>query len=224
MESSINLIKSIKNSILDILFPERCIGCHIRGNILCNNCISKIRNAERETENSIVALYDYRDPIIKRAIWKLKYHNRRHLGEKLGQLLYDGLVEDISDLKQYMGNNPIYVIAVPISPNRMKKRGYNQAEVIARNFCICGGKEVLELKKNLVIKKGETIPQAKITNRTKRLNNVHGVFGIKNPEQVVGKTIIVIDDVTTTGATLTEIIKLLKKSGAKRVVGFAVAH
>ena len=56
------------------------------------------------------------------------------------------------------------------------------------------------------------------------MENVRGVFEIKNPEIVKGRTIVVIDDVTTTGGTISEIIKILKKAGAKKVVGFAVAH
>ncbi|MEK7106073.1 MAG: phosphoribosyltransferase family protein, partial [Patescibacteria group bacterium] len=64
----------------------------------------------------------------------------------------------------------------------------------------------------------------RITNRNERLKNVKGVFEIKNPEVVKGRTIIIIDDVTTTGGTIKEILKLLKNSGAKKAVGFTVAH
>ena len=84
--------------------------------------------------------------------------------------------------------------------------------------------EIFELKNHIVFKKIDTLPQAKITNRKRRLENVRGVFDIKNPENIKGKTIIIIDDVTTTGGTILEIMKILKKSGAKKVIGFAVAH
>jgi competence protein ComFC len=218
------LIKSSINWLLDMLFPESCISCHTRSEIICNNCAPKIRTAERETDTHIFALYDYRDPVIKRAIWDLKYHKHRHLGEKLGKLLYEGMVEDISDIRQYSQGKTILVIPVPISRSRGKVRGYNQARVIAKYFCMSGGDEILELRDDLMIKNIETLPQARITNRTKRIQNIRGAFEIKNPEYVKGRTCIVIDDVTTTGATMNEIIKLLKKSGAKKVIGFAVAH
>jgi ComF family protein len=171
-----------------------------------------------------MACFDYRDPLIKKAIWNLKYYHRSHLGQTLGKLLYESFVEDISDMRIYASGQAILVIPVPLSPMRKKTRGYNQAERIARGFCDCGGREVLELKNNIIIKKIDTLPQAKITNRARRLKNIKGVFEIKNKESVKGRTIIVIDDVTTTGGTITEIMNMLKKSGAKKVVGFAVAH
>lgn len=223
MENSL-FFKTIKNSILDLLFPVKCLGCGIKNEILCNNCVAKIPITERETGKDIVAMFDYRDPLIRKAIWELKYHHKRYLGQKLGQLLYEFLIEDISDLKSIVSGRSIYVIPVPISNKKTKLRGYNQALSIAKGFCDMTDKEILELKNNIIFKKRDTLPQAKITNRKRRLENVHGVFDIKNPEIIKGRTIIVIDDVTTTGGTISEIIKLLKKSGAKKVLGFTVAH
>jgi ComF family protein len=216
--------KKIKNFLLDILFPTKCLGCGAKSEILCEKCVLMIRSAERETEDKIIAVFDYRDSVIKRAIWELKYHHKRYLGERLGQLLYEYLMEEISEMKIDVAGRSILVIPVPISNKKMKKRGYNQALYIARSFCNCGGKEILELKNKIIFKSRETLPQARITNRKRRLENVRGVFDIKNEECVRGRTIIIVDDVTTTGGTISEIIKVLKKAGAKKVVGFAVAH
>jgi competence protein ComFC len=186
--------------------------------------VQKIRIAERETENNILAVFDYRDEIIKKAIWELKYHHKKYIGEKLGKLLYEFLVEDISDLRIEVPGRSIYVIPVPISSKKIKYRGYNQSISIAKGFCNQSEPGTFELKDKIIFKKTNTIPQAKITNRKRRLENVRGVFEIKNKEIVKGRTIVVMDDVTTTGATINEIIKILKKSGAKKVIGFAVAH
>lgn len=214
----------IKNFLLDILFPVKCIGCQIRNDILCPSCTSKIQCVERETEKDIWAVFDYRDPLIKKAIWELKYHHKRYLGQKLGKLLYESLIEEVSDLKTNVPGRSILVIPVPISIKKKKKRGYNQALTIARGFCRSAHPQIFELNNNIIFKKIETIPQAKITNRSRRLQNVRGVFGIKNKESVKGRTIIIIDDVTTTGGTINEVIKILKKAGAKKIVGFAIAH
>lgn len=216
--------KQIKNFLLNVLFPIKCIGCQKKDEILCINCVSKIRGAERETDKNIVALFDYRDEVIKRAIWELKYHHKRYIGERLGQLLYESFVEEIGDMKIYVPGRSIYVIPVPISSKKIRFRGYNQASYIAKGFCNQTDKDILELKKDIVIKKIDTIPQARITDRKRRLENIRGVFGIKNGEKIKGRTVIVIDDVTTTGGTMNEIMRILKKSGAKKVVGFAVSH
>lgn len=209
---------------LDILLPEKCLGCNMHGEIMCDVCISKIRKAERETEHDMYACFDYRDPLAKKAIWNLKYYNRRGLGQKLGNLLYDTLLEEIADMKMYKGEGPFCVIPVPLSPKRSRARGYNQAAIIARHFCSSGEKNMFRQRNNVVIKRSDTLPQARILNRTKRLANIRNAFEVKNPHLVRGQTCIVIDDVTTTGGTILEIMKTLKKAGAKKVVGFAIAH
>lgn len=224
MEKTLILINSFTNFFLEILFPSRCIGCNTKDQELCQNCINKLQTTDRRTENDITALYDYQDPLIKKIIWKLKYHNSPRLGKKLGQLLYLELLEEISLLQILSSGSPIYIIPVPISKSRERVRGYNQSEIIAKSFCKENILGDFEIKNNIIFKKNNTIPQAKLTNKNKRLKNIKGVFDIKNSEQIKGKTIIIIDDVTTTGGTIMEIIKVLKKNGAKKVIGFAVAH
>ena len=118
----------------------------------------------------------------------------------------------------------IYVIPIPISNKKTKTRGYNQSMMIAKGFCNSEKSGALELKNGIVYKKIDTLPQAKITNKKRRLENVKGVFEIKNEEKIKGRTFIIIDDVVTTGGTMNEIMKILKKAGAKKVYGFAVAH
>lgn len=180
--------------------------------------------AEKELGSDITAIFYYHDPLIKKVIWNLKYYNHPYLGQKLGEILYDEMMEEISNIKIYTEGEPIIVIPVPVSKKKTKMRGYNQAEKIALGFCKRGGKKVFNFKNNIIKKIIETIPQARINNRARRLKNIKGAFIIKNPDQVCGKTIIVIDDVTTTGGTLNEIINILKKAGAKKVLGLAIAH
>lgn len=224
MEKTILTIRKILNQILEILFPSRCIGCNSKGDVLCFKCIQSLKLSERQTENNILALYDYRDPIIKNAIWKLKYHHSPYLGKKFGELLYESLLEEIESIKILSLGSSIYIVPIPISKNKYQKRGYNQSEIIARGFCSMKSDNTFKLVNNILYKKMNTIPQARLTNRSKRLKNVKGTFIVRNEDNIKGKTIIVIDDVTTTGGTMLEAIKVLKNSGAKKVLGFAVAH
>jgi ComF family protein len=224
VELILRTVKFTINWLLEIVSPPTCLGCQIKGEILCPNCIMKIPRVEREINNKIIAIFEYHNPLVKKIIWNLKYYHHPYLGQKLGEILYDELLEDIYEIKIYTAGSPILVIPVPISRAKTKMRGYNQAKKIARGFCQRGGKKIFNLGNNIVTKKTETIPQARISNRSKRLKNIHGTFKIKKPEFVRGRTIIVIDDVTTTGGTMNEIINILEKAGAKKVIGLAVAH
>lgn len=224
MDWTLNKIKQIIAYIIEILFPTYCLGCKSKNEILCPDCISNISRTEKEIGKDIFAIFNYHDPIIKKIIWNLKYYKYSYLGKKLGEILYDELLENISEIRSYSMGSPIIVIPVPISKHKRKIRGYNQAEKIARGFCNSNKDRVFDLKENIIFKKLKTIPQARITNRERRLKNIKGSFEIKNNNIIIGKTIILIDDVTTTGGTMNEIMKLLKKSGAKKVIGFAIAH
>lgn len=224
MEKIIFIIKSGINLFLEILFPSRCIGCNKKSEILCSYCVEKLKLTDRQTENQITAVYDYRDPVVKKAIWRLKYHHSKYLGQKLGELLSIELLEEINEIKTFSMGSPIYIIPVPISHDRKKIRGYNQSEILARSFCDYTTGVNLQIEDNIIFKKKNTIAQAKITNKNKRLKNIKGVFEINKKIEIKGKTFIIIDDVTTTGGTIGEIIKILKNGGAKKVVGFAFAH
>lgn len=223
MKSRISLQKVI-NFVLDTLFPSFCIGCGKENEALCELCIAKIRCAERETESNIFAVFDYRDPVIKKVIWELKYHHKKYLSKKAGELLHEYLLEEISNIRSMSSGGKIFVIPVPISKSKTRLRGYNQSLAIAKEFCRNDTDNIFEIKDSLVIKKKETTPQARISNRNERIKNVEGVFELSSPDNVRGKTFIIIDDVTTTGGTIKEIMKVLKKSGAKNVYGFTLAH
>jgi ComF family protein len=218
------VVKSIYKFILDLLLPESCLGCQKKGEVLCDKCIMGIRHAERDIGKDIFGIFDYRDPLIKKVIWKLKYHKRSHIGERLGEILYDEYIEEISDMKEISRGSPILVIPVPLSVRRYRMRGYNQAEKIARGLCNQTKDNILQINTQIIYKNKDTLPQAKLTNRKVRLKNIHDAFSVRNKEKVKGKTIIIVDDVTTTGGTMIEIMKILKKEGAKKIVGFAVAH
>lgn len=223
MENIKKTFKNLYSIILESIYPIYCINCKKRGEIICENCINYLNLSEKETPDNIYAVFSYQNEIIKKIIWLLKYHKRKIIGEKLGELLYENFLETINEIQEYSKGQRIIVIPVPLSKTRRKDRGYNQSEIIAKGFCF-SNKEIFELRNDIIIKIKNTLPQAKITDRKRRLKNMIGVFDIKDKEAIRGRTIIVIDDVTTTGATIGEIIKVLNKNKAKKVLGLAVAH
>ncbi len=224
MDNILLSIKIVVNFLLELIFPSRCLGCNIKHKILCDKCIDALEQINKTEHENIFALYDYKNPLIKKVIWNLKYYKQPFLGKKLGYLLYESFIEEINELKMFSSGSPIYVIPVPISKERIRIRGYNQTEIIAKSFCLSGGKNFLKFNNKIIYKNKDTISQARLTNKNKRLKNLIGAFSIKNSKEIKNKTIIIIDDVTTTGGTMLEIMKILNKSGAKKIIGLAVAH
>ncbi len=215
---------NIINTILDILFPESCISCRKGGLLLCSNCVQKIRPAERENPEWIYSRYDYRDPIIKKAIWLMKYRHKRTLADFFASTLYDMLLEEMSERYTFRDWVSPIVIPIPLAQKRLRERGFNQSALIARKLVKLDTTQSLSYTERILIKPKDTIHQAHIKNRQKRLENIEGSFSVIHPEKIKGRTVILIDDVTTTGATLSEARKILKKAGAKTVIAFTIAH
>ncbi|MDQ5954869.1 MAG: competence protein ComFC [Patescibacteria group bacterium] len=213
---------NLLNTILDIVFPVNCVSCNKNGEILCLECISLFPKAERECEEWIYPLYDYRHPPVKKLIWQLKYNKKRRLAEVLGQLMYENIVLELSDLSILENFREPLIVPIPLSYERLKERGYNQALLLCENIEKIN--KDLKVSKNVLTKIKETEHQANIKDRSERLKNLIGTFTVKNENLIQKRNIILIDDVTTTGATLNEAKKTLKQAGAKKIIAFTIAH
>ncbi len=157
-------------------------------------------------------MFDFKDPLIKRAIHAIKYYHRKDLIAPLVESLEEEL-RKIPQLETYT--------LVPIPMPRMRKlfRGYNQAEQIAYELS-----KILKLKteENMLARSRSPIRQVKTKSKKEREENQSGSFVLlKNP---AGMNLLLVDDVTTTGATLSEARKILLKNGASTVRAATLAH
>ncbi len=116
----------------------------------------------------------------------------------------------------------IYIVtSVPLSQKRLKKRGYNQSELVARSFCEQNALVYIPL----VEKIKDTKPQAELGYADRKRNVIDAYHLLPNQrKEIKGKTILLIDDVLTTGATANEVAKVLKSSGANKVVVLTFAR
>jgi len=233
------------NTILDIVFPVKCLSCGKKGSDLCFDCLSASPAAERESAKWIFPLYDYRHLVIKKSLWLLKYNGKKRLVNVFAEIIYEKMMEELSELSVMENFTEPVLIPIPLAPRRYRERGFNQAELICKeiirisksrnltpNPSPCQGEgcqrrgEVFSLVSNVLVKPKDTEHQARIRDRRERLKNLVGSFAVKNSGQakIKNKNIILIDDITTTGATLAEARKVLREAGARKVVAFTVAH
>jgi len=239
ISNGMGILNTIKDSILNLVFPINCISCGVSGVDLCINCIRDFPSAERESAEWIFPLYDYRHPPVKKALWLLKYKDKKRLAKIFAEILYGNIIEELSDLSVMQNFTDAILIPIPLSKKRYRERGYNQAELICKELVkidqatylrdsVNMSKSNFTLIGDILIKPKETKHQAHIENRSERLKNIVGSFAVKNAEGnislIKGKNIILIDDITTTGATLAEARKILKQSGARKIIAFTIAH
>ena len=144
----------------------------------------------------------------------LKYQGADYVASYMG----DVMAHRFGMLPELTGVN--LVIPVPLFPARLKKRGYNQSKLLARAFCQKTG---LTLDTQSLVRVRDTGSQTKL-GRPERVKNMSGAFAVKNPAAVKGKTVLLIDDVATTGSTLEACAQALRMAGAKRVLAFTFAR
>jgi ComF family protein len=165
---------------------------------------------------SVWSATDYRDRNIKKLIYALKYKNARPVAQTLGKLLAERLSSEKETYSEAI------IVPVPLHPSKKRQRGYNQSELIAISL----GKILnIPVALNILrrIKKGK--PQISIENYSKRLDNIRGAFAPGRENGTTeGKTIILVDDVLTSGATMREAIKELRKMKPKRIISAVVAR
>lgn len=211
-------IESFKTYVGNLFFPASCGGCGREGTVLCNTCLSSPL-ATKTPAPWIRSIYRFKTPIGK-ALKDAKYRHYHSVLEHIAR--NTGTLFD-----EYVSHIPaptILVIPIPQTRARTQKRGFNQSELIARYY-VAGSKQPrLEFQKTVLEKTKETLPQATIRDQQKRTENVLGAFQIRQGVSIAGKTLLLIDDVTTTGATLSEARTTLLRAGAKEVYAFTIAH
>lgn len=205
---------------LAFLFPTRCVGCRREDYFICPACVRSLPNPERPTKDWVTSVWSYKDPRIKRLLWLIKFSGRTAGAGDLAQALYDHLSDELAE--RTFGENftePL-LVPVPLTKKSFRKRGYNQSEMIARAIAEkSAGTLAIEL---FLTKVRETATQHGIRNKRERLRNLVGAY--RASPKVSGRNIVVIDDITTTHATLAEARRALRAAGAKRVIALTVAH
>ncbi|MBW1720284.1 MAG: ComF family protein [Deltaproteobacteria bacterium] len=227
--------------IRDILFPPCCAACQARpfdpaGNHLCHDCLESIRLIESPvcavcgqpfhgpqgtdhtcgqciknppSFDTARSVFQYHGPV-RTLIHRIKYKDDGHALRALSSLAMEYMLLD--NLK------PDMVIPVPLHSKRLRKRGFNQSLRLARRIFTH-----IPLGIDILTRTLNTKPQAELSMK-ERPGNVRNAFEVASPLPKGVKTILLVDDVYTTGATVRACAKTLKKAGARKVHVFAVAR
>jgi len=230
------MIKKILNFCLDLVFPKNCVGCDKEGSWLCEECEKGIvlakkpicamcgritnngefcsRCCSKTFLNGVIITAYYKDGPIKELIHNFKYEGVFEIGDVLSEYV-------IKKLEGANIGNNILLVPVPLHKQRFRKRGYNQSQIIAKKISKYLNYEITENLKRI-----KNNPAQITLSKKERIDNVKDIFSWSGSvsSNLKNKTIILIDDVYTTGSTLNECAKVLKKLGFRRVWGLVVAR
>ncbi len=231
-------------SLLDLIFPKKCISCKKPGDYICTNCFTYLSFNDNSiclvcNKNSINGLthpgcvgkytidgsfssLSY-NPIAKKLIYRFKYKPfLLDLQSLLSELFYEGLIqnETLAKTIEQFSNKAIILVPIPLHSSKLRKRGYNQAEILAK-----GLSERLGISCNdVLIRNKNTKTQFKLGQK-ERKDNIKGAFELKPNISVTHySTILLVDDILTSGSTLLECANVLRRAGAKAVFGLTLAR
>ncbi len=212
--------------ILDLVFPPKCIFCNKMLNYgisicICESCSLNIpyfseKNLNLIKSNSyfddIICVCEY-SGIIKEALIKYKFFNKPSFGRTFARLIYNR-IKEMPDWEEID-----LIISVPLHRKKEQLRGYNQSYLIAKQLGKLLGTKV---SKNILIRTKNTDSQS-LLNRVERLRNVKDAFSVTDTNAIKDKSILIVDDIFTTGSTLNECCRILKDAGARRITAIVVA-
>ncbi len=221
-----SMIKGFTTTLADIIYPK---NCHICSKVLnnrigsfdeniCLECVKDMRRAipmvsptRQDTPyDKLAACYNYEGPV-RELIHKFKYENRPYLARSIARLMANtvnpALFEKIDCL-----------LPVPLHQARVREREFNQSERIAWELSFFFKKPV-----SLTLKKIRNTPSQTTFKENKRLSNLKNAFAVTDKKAILDKDILIIDDVITTKATVTEASRVLKNAGARTIHVLAFA-
>ncbi|MCU0383745.1 MAG: ComF family protein [Cyclobacteriaceae bacterium] len=220
--------KEIVSSLLSLVYPQGCLTCNdmlVKGeDIFCTSCLTDfpftnyiswqenalfeqltLRMPELKGANSL--LYFRKKSKVQKILHACKYNNQPEVATRLGACMYAAWQKQLIQMQIDL------VIPIPLHTSRKRQRGYNQSEELGKGLTQTGE---LHLNTTALKRIKKTKTQTK-KGRISRWLNMQTVFAVQQPNEVKGKTILLLDDVITTGATIEACYLVLKEAGAKKI-------
>lgn len=220
---------------LDILAPRVCVGCRSEGSWCCTSCVATMTREPNVTclgclrvslngatcdrcrselkLDSVTAVAPYTDSIIQRLIHLVKYAPARDVASAFGTIL-----ARVQFPREVVDTTPI-IVPVPLHWRREMERGFNQSRILAGVVADAVSGRVVDA----LVRTRRTNPQVELVHEQRGVN-VEGAFACREPHKVRGRSVLLVDDVVTTGATMGESARALRAAGARSVHGFALAR
>lgn len=205
--------EKLKELMLDILLPKTCVACGREGKYICEKCSLFLSEAPTISMTGgleeLVSAWEY-EGLIKKVIFKIKYDGMFDA--------IDELVERAFEVREPYIPEDTTITFVPLFKKKEMQRGFNQAELIAKKVGEITSRKVLSL-----LEKIKDTPSQTELNKEERIVNVKDSFQRKKGVSCYNN-ILLIDDVWTSGATMQECCRILKRSGVKKIWGFTLAR
>lgn len=205
-----------------LLFPRRCIQCRVFGSCICPTCIKTLPPALATPYRDHVATFSYKHPSVRGLVRAMKYYYRQHSCDPLYPSFGATITEYLAEAL-IVSAQPIVLIPVPLSKQKLRQRGFNQAERIAQGI-IPFLPPTTAMQTNLLYRTRDTQALFSTKNKHRRAKELIGAFHVVTDNLRTDCIYVVVDDITTSGATFEAIRHAFKKTKNRPILFSALAH
>lgn len=227
-------------ALVDLLFPKFCLNCHLPGVYICPSCQKQLKYYDRSdcffckksslnnlthafclkkfNIDGVIPIFHY-NPLMRKIIKNIKYRLAYEIWKEFTGIIDPKAIKHLAFYSRISGKT--YLQPIPLSVEKIKSRGFNQVLLITKYF----NKVINTPVSDFLFRTKDTLSQAELKTRKARYNNLRGAFKINSKYRlsINNARVILIDDIITTGSTVQEAAKILKKSGAEKVYVLALA-
>lgn len=180
--------------------------------------------ALRPESREINAIFSYKDPLVHELLWEIKYHANKKLADLISPIVLDYALSIIHDEAFFTEEDQAIITFIPASKSRHEKRGFDQGQIILESLEKADTTKRFKYASELLSYNKEVIQQSLTKSKLERLINMGDAFKCPQPQLIQNKTIIIMDDVCTTGATLLDAKRAIEEAGARKVYLMAISH
>ena len=240
MSAKTKNIQKIRIFVLDTLFPVRCVCCGKENNWICPDCLRAVVPPKenvcpacervavpdgrtclacKKTSplDGLIVCASYKNETVAKAIHLYKYRFISDLHQPLGALMIKALQSTEIPLCDL-------IVPVPLHQKRLRWRGFNQSELLANHISKNLLPEEFVVTNDILIRQKNTTAQMKMKKIGERAENIRDAFAVPDLSRAKNKSVLLVDDVATTGSTIFECARVLKKAGASAVFAIVVAR
>ncbi len=221
--------ESLLTQFIDLILPKETCVKDLE-NMTHKNFIEMVPPSETPQmldSTQIEAIFCYKNPLMRKAMWEIKFQNNRKILKMVAMATAELLLPIVTDMEIFDKSRKILLIPVPLSEKRREERGYNQTAELAKEIIRALRKHKvsnIDLDEDVFKRVVNSEPQTRVRSRQRRLRNIKNAYIVTKPEKILNRNVIILDDVTTTGATLQTAASVIKACKPSRLLCLAIAH
>jgi len=218
-----DILFSISGFFLDFLFPKS-ETTKLLESLSSSDMINKFPSPRIIEDSRVIAIFDYQNKYVKDLVWEIKYKGNKNLARNSAEIIYEILCHEISERVLSENFKSPLLIPMPISDKKRRGRGFNQTEIVCEELVRLDTNQLFTYRSDILKKIRHTKSQSHTHSKKERMENLRGSMKVVSNLKPQKYSVVLFDDVVTTGASIAEARRALREAGVTKVLAITLAH